>query len=65
VVLCGSESWIIRKEDIKRLEAFEMWIWRRMENVSWTHRMMNEEVLQQVGEKRKPLITILRERQNN
>jgi len=26
----------MRKEDIKRLEAFEMWTWRRMENVSWT-----------------------------
>ena len=31
VVLYGSETWTMRKEDIKRLEAFEMWIWRRME----------------------------------
>src|SRR6218665_3211477 len=37
VVLYGllSETWTMRKEDIKRLEAFEMWIWRRMERISW------------------------------
>ena len=31
VALYGSETWTIRKEDMRRLEAFEMWIWRRME----------------------------------
>ena len=36
VALYGSETWTIRKEDMRRLEAFEMWIWRRMEKVSWT-----------------------------
>jgi len=64
VVLYGSETWTIRKEDIKRLEAWEMWIWRRMEKVSWTEHMTNEEVLQRVEEKRS-LITTLRERQKN
>jgi len=33
----------MRKEDIKRLEAFEMWTWRRMEKVSWTEHKQNEE----------------------
>src|ERR1043165_3392699 len=51
VVLYGSETWTIRKEDIKRLEAWEMWIWRRMEKVSWTEHMTNEEVLQRVEKK--------------
>src|ERR1043165_1859263 len=64
VVLNGSETWTIRKEDIKRLEAWEMWIWRRMEKVSWTEHVTNEEVLQRVEEKRS-LITTLRERQKN
>ena len=64
VVLYGSETWTLRKEDIKRLEAWEMWIWRRMEKVSWTEHMTNEEVLQRVEEKRS-LITTLRERQKN
>ena len=31
-----AETWILRKEDIARLEAFEIWIWHRMENISWT-----------------------------
>jgi len=64
VALYGSETWTIRKEDMRRLEAFEMWIWRRMEKVSWTEHMTNEEVLQRVDEKRS-LITTIRERQKN
>src|SRR6218665_234428 len=44
VVLYGAETWTMRKEDIKRLEAFEMWTWRRMEKVSWTEHKTNEEI---------------------
>ena len=44
VVLYGSETWTMRKEDIKKIEAFEMWIWRRMEKISWTEHKTNEEV---------------------
>jgi len=33
-LLYGSETWTLRKEDIRRLEAVEMWMWRRMERVS-------------------------------
>jgi hypothetical protein len=62
VVLYGSESWTLRKEDIKKLEAFEMWIWRRMERVSWTAMKTNEEVLSMVGERRR-LLDNIRERQ--
>ena len=35
VTLYASETWTLRKEDIKRLEAFEMWIWRRIERINW------------------------------
>jgi len=45
-MLYGSETWTMRKEDIKRLEAFEMWTWGRMEKVSWTEHKTNEEVLE-------------------
>ena len=62
VVLYGSETWTLRKEDIRRIEAFEMWIWRRMEKVSWREHKTNEEILQKVGEERSLLKTI-RERQ--
>ena len=34
VLLYGSESWTLRKEDMKRLEACEMWIWRRIQKIS-------------------------------
>ena len=61
VVLYGSETWTLRKEDI-RIEVFEMWIWRRMERVSWKEHKTNEEILQKVGEERSLLKTI-RERQ--
>ena len=64
VVTYGSETWTIRAADRKRLEAFEMWIWRRMENISWTERITNEEVLNIVEEKRCFLYTI-RCRQKN
>ena len=62
VVLYGSETWTMRKEDIKRIEAFEMWIWRRMERISWTEHRTNEEILQMVEEKRS-LIETIRSRQ--
>ncbi len=60
VVLYASETWTLRKEDIKRLEAFEMWIWRRMEGISWMERKTNEEVLRIVGEERSLIATIRR-----
>ena len=36
--------WTLRATDQKRLESFEMWCWRRMEKVSWTDHVRNEEV---------------------
>src|SRR5215470_5338541 len=45
VMMYGSETWILKKEEKGRLEAFEMWIWRRMAKVSWMDRKTNEEVL--------------------
>src|SRR6218665_1348612 len=57
VVLYGAETWTMRKEDIKRLEAFEMWTWRRMEKVSWTEHKKNEEILETIGEERSLIYT--------
>ena len=62
VVLYGSETWTLQKEDIWRLEAFEMCIWRRMMKVSWTEHKTNEEVLQIVDTEREIMDT-LRSRQ--
>ncbi|PGH37326.1 MAG: hypothetical protein CRN43_21840 [Candidatus Nephrothrix sp. EaCA] len=45
VTLYGAETWTMRKADVKGIEAFEMWIWRRMERISWTEHRTKEEVL--------------------
>lgn len=63
-VLYGSETWTLQKEDIKRLEAFEMWLYRRIMKIKWTEHKTNEEVLEMVEEKRM-LIKTIRERQKN
>src|SRR6218665_2059372 len=59
-----AETWTMRQVDIARLETFEMWIWRRMERISWTEHMSNEEVLTLVGGERS-LISRIRARQRN
>ena len=59
VTLYVSETWTLRKYERDRLEAFEMWTWRNMENVSWKDHITNEYVLGQVNEKRKLLDAIL------
>src|SRR6218665_188261 len=64
ITLYCAETWTMRQVDIARLEAFEMWIWRRMERISWTEHISNEEVLTLVGEERS-LISTIRARQRN
>ena len=51
-LLYGSETWTLKKEDIRKPEALEMWLWRRMERISWKDKISNEEVLERVGVKR-------------
>ena len=41
VALYSAQTWSHRKEDIRRIEALEMWIWRRMERISWTEKITN------------------------
>jgi hypothetical protein len=50
IALYGAETSTLRKVDQKYLKSFEMWCWRRMEKVSWTDRVRNEEVLHRVKE---------------
>jgi len=51
--LYGAETWTRRTIDQKHWESFETWCWRRIEKISWTDRVKNEEVLLRVKEKRK------------
>jgi hypothetical protein len=64
IALYGAETWTLRKVDQKYLECFEMWCWRRMEKISWTNRVRNEEVLHRVKEERHILHTIKRRKAN-
>jgi len=62
VALYGSEMWTLRKEDIKRIQASKMWIWHKMEKISWTAYVSNEEVLGLVQEQRS-LMQVIKQRQ--
>ena len=39
IALYGTETWTLRRNERKRLEAFEMWMWKRMERVKWTNKI--------------------------
>lgn len=52
IALYSCETWTMTQKDKEMIEAFEMWCWRRMERISWTEKVANEEVLQRVKEKR-------------
>ena len=51
--LYAAETWTLSKKDEQKLEAFEMWCWRRFNKVKWTDKKTNEEVLVITDEKRK------------
>ena len=63
-VLTGVETWTLRATDQKRLESFEMWCWRRMEKISWTDHVRNEEVLLRVNKQRNILHEIRKRKAN-
>src|SRR4030088_1053009 len=64
VTLYGTETWTLKKEDMKRLNSLEMWMWRRMERISWTERKTDEAVLSMVGEER-TLLKVITQRKKN
>ena len=45
VVMYGCESWTIKKAERRRIDAFELWCWRRLLRVSWTARRSNQSIL--------------------
>ena len=45
VVMYGCESWTIQKAECRRIDAFEMWCWRRLFRVPWTTRRSNQSIL--------------------
>jgi len=64
IALYGAETWTLRATDQKHVESFEMWCWRRMEKISWTDHVRNEEVLLRVNEQRNILHEIIKRKAN-
>ena len=64
MALYGAETLTLRATDQKRLESFEMWRCRRMEKISWTDHVRNEEVLLRVNEQRNILHEIRKRKAN-
>ena len=48
VVMYGCESWIIKKAEDRRIDAFELWCWRRLLRVPWTARRSNQSILKEI-----------------
>ena len=49
VVMCGCESWTIKKAECRRIDAFELWCWRRLLRVPWTARRSNQSILKKIS----------------
>ena len=49
VVMYGCESWTIKKAECRRIDAFELWCWRRLFKVPWTARRSNQSILKEIS----------------
>ena len=49
VVMYGCESWTVKKAECRRIDAFEMWCWRRLLRVPWTARRSNQSILKEIS----------------
>ena len=49
VVMYGCESWTVKKAEDRRIDAFELWCWRRLLRVPWTARRSNQSILKEIS----------------
>ena len=49
VVICGCESWTVKKAEHQRIDTFELWCWRRLLRVPWTARKSNQSILKEIN----------------
>ena len=49
VVMYGSESWTVKKAEQRRIDAFELWCWRRLLRVPWTARRFTQSILKEIS----------------
>ena len=58
ILLYGVEAWTLMEADLKKIEAFEMWCYRRILNISWVDRVTNVEVLRRIGKDKEVVKTV-------
>ena len=49
VFMCGYDSWTVKKAERQRIDAFELWCWRRLLRVPWTARRSNQSILKEIS----------------
>ena len=49
LVMCGCESWTVKKAERRRIDAFELWCWRRLLRVPWTARGSNQSIVKEIS----------------
>ena len=49
VVMYGCQSWIIKKTECQRIDAFELWDWRRLFRIPWTAKRSNQSILKEIS----------------
>ena len=49
LVTYGCKSWIMKKAELRRIDAFELWCWRRLLRVPWTSRRSNQSILKEIS----------------
>ena len=49
VVMYGCESWTVKKAELQRIDAFELWCWKRLSRVPWTARRSNQCILKEIS----------------
>ena len=49
LVMYGCESWTVKKAECRRIDAFEVWCWRRLLRIPWTARRSNQSILKEIG----------------
>ena len=47
--MCGCESWTVKKAEHRRIDAIELWCWRRLLSVPWTERRSNQSILKEIS----------------
>ena len=49
VVMCGRESWTVKKAECQKINAFELWCWKRLLRVPWTAKIFNQSILKEIS----------------